>query len=67
VADVEEAGPAFSGDPRTVLIGDAAHAFSPNMAQGAALAFEDALVLAGLIAAGLGVARAVRKRAEVKV
>jgi 2-polyprenyl-6-methoxyphenol hydroxylase-like FAD-dependent oxidoreductase len=28
-----------------VLVGDAAHGMSPNMAQGAALAFEDALVL----------------------
>ncbi|MEV4535336.1 FAD-dependent monooxygenase [Asanoa sp. NPDC049518] len=33
---------------RTVLIGDAAHSYSPNMAQGAALALEDALVLAEL-------------------
>jgi 2-polyprenyl-6-methoxyphenol hydroxylase-like FAD-dependent oxidoreductase len=31
---------------KTVLIGDAAHAYSPNMAQGAALALEDAIVLA---------------------
>jgi 2-polyprenyl-6-methoxyphenol hydroxylase-like FAD-dependent oxidoreductase len=31
---------------RTVLIGDAAHATSPNMAEGAAMALEDALVLA---------------------
>jgi FAD-dependent urate hydroxylase len=31
---------------RVVLIGDAAHAMSPNMAQGAAMALEDALVLA---------------------
>ncbi len=54
VASIEEVGPAFSDDPGTVLIGDAAHAFSPNMAQGAALAFEDALVLADLIAAGRG-------------
>jgi FAD-dependent urate hydroxylase len=30
---------------RTVLVGDAAHATSPNMAQGAAMAIEDALVL----------------------
>jgi FAD-dependent urate hydroxylase len=30
---------------RVVLIGDAAHATSPNMAQGAAMALEDALVL----------------------
>jgi hypothetical protein len=29
-----------------VLIGDAAHATSPNMAQGAAMALEDAVVLA---------------------
>jgi 2-polyprenyl-6-methoxyphenol hydroxylase-like FAD-dependent oxidoreductase len=52
VASIEEVGPVFSDDPRTVLIGDAAHAFSPNMAQGAALAFEDALVLSELIEAG---------------
>ena len=31
---------------RVLLIGDAAHAASPNMAQGAAMAIEDALVLA---------------------
>jgi 2-polyprenyl-6-methoxyphenol hydroxylase-like FAD-dependent oxidoreductase len=31
---------------RTVLIGDAAHAMSPSIAQGVALAVEDALVLA---------------------
>ena len=35
---------AFLG--RTVLIGDAAHAMSPSMGQGVALAVEDALVLA---------------------
>jgi 2-polyprenyl-6-methoxyphenol hydroxylase-like FAD-dependent oxidoreductase len=33
-----------------VLIGDAAHATSPNMAQGASMALEDALVLAPLLA-----------------
>jgi 2-polyprenyl-6-methoxyphenol hydroxylase-like FAD-dependent oxidoreductase len=32
--------------PGAVLIGDAAHAFSPSMAQGGAMALEDALVLA---------------------
>jgi FAD-dependent urate hydroxylase len=31
---------------RALLIGDAAHAMNPGMAQGAAMAFEDALVLA---------------------
>jgi len=36
---------------RVVFIGDAAHAASPNMAQGAALAIEDALVLADVLAA----------------
>jgi 2-polyprenyl-6-methoxyphenol hydroxylase-like FAD-dependent oxidoreductase len=34
---------------RVVLIGDAAHAMSPNMACGAAMAFEDALVLSELV------------------
>jgi 2-polyprenyl-6-methoxyphenol hydroxylase-like FAD-dependent oxidoreductase len=37
------------GVGRVLLIGDAAHAASPNMASGAALAFEDALVLAELV------------------
>jgi len=34
-----------------VLVGDAAHATAPNMAQGAAMAIEDALVLAEELAA----------------
>jgi 2-polyprenyl-6-methoxyphenol hydroxylase-like FAD-dependent oxidoreductase len=37
---------------RCVLVGDAAHATAPVWAQGGALAAEDALVLAGLLAAG---------------
>ena len=35
---------------RVLLVGDAAHAMSPNMAQGAAMAIEDALVLAECLA-----------------
>jgi 2-polyprenyl-6-methoxyphenol hydroxylase-like FAD-dependent oxidoreductase len=38
-----------------LLIGDAAHATSPNMAQGAAMAFEDALVLAQALTAAAGI------------
>lgn len=37
---------------RVVLIGDAVHACPPTMAQGAAMALEDALVLAELLTAG---------------
>jgi len=36
--------------PHAVLIGDAAHACSPSMAQGGAMALEDTLVLAELLA-----------------
>ena len=41
----------------TLLIGDAAHATSPNMASGAAMAFEDALVLSNLIVSDRTVAQ----------
>lgn len=41
----------------TLLIGDAAHATSPNMASGAAMAFEDALVLSNLVVSGRTVAQ----------
>jgi FAD-dependent urate hydroxylase len=46
---IEQVEPVYTAGPGKVLIGDAAHAFPPNMAQGAALAFEDALVLAELL------------------
>lgn len=45
-APVEEVAPPIWVGQRVALIGDAAHATSPNMAQGAAMAVEDALVLA---------------------
>jgi 2-polyprenyl-6-methoxyphenol hydroxylase-like FAD-dependent oxidoreductase len=46
---IEEVARQCFGRARVVLIGDAAHAMSPNMACGAAMAFEDALVLAEII------------------
>lgn len=39
-----------------VLVGDAAHATSPNMAEGAGMALEDAIVLAQTVASGLPLA-----------
>jgi FAD-dependent urate hydroxylase len=37
---------------RVALVGDAAHAMSPNMAEGAGMALEDALVIADTLASG---------------
>ena len=42
-----------------LLIGDAAHATSPNMAEGAAMALEDGLVLAECLASEVDVAQAI--------
>jgi 2-polyprenyl-6-methoxyphenol hydroxylase-like FAD-dependent oxidoreductase len=50
-APIEEIAPPAWTARRVVLIGDAAHASSPNMAQGAAMALEDALVLAEMLTA----------------
>ena len=47
IEEVVQPGWAGAG---VVVIGDAAHASSPNMAQGAAMALEDALILADLLA-----------------
>lgn len=47
---IEEVAPPVWARRRVVLVGDAAHASSPNMAQGAAMAVEDALVLADVLA-----------------
>ena len=51
VSWIEEAVPPGPPTGRVVLVGDAAHATAPNMAQGAAMAIEDALVLAEELAA----------------
>lgn len=48
-APIEEVVPPTWSAGRIVLVGDAAHASSPNMAQGAAMAVEDALVLAEML------------------
>jgi hypothetical protein len=42
-----------------LLIGDAAHAMSPNMAEGAAMALEDSLVLAECLASGRAITQTV--------
>jgi FAD-dependent urate hydroxylase len=54
VAPIEEVAPRPPVHGRVVLIGDAAHAMSPNMAEGAALAMEDAVVLAEVLSRGDG-------------
>jgi 2-polyprenyl-6-methoxyphenol hydroxylase-like FAD-dependent oxidoreductase len=46
VGSIEEVAVDCSVDRRVALVGDAAHATSPNMAQGASMALEDALILA---------------------
>lgn len=46
---LEEVSRPVWGRGRTVLIGDAAHAMPPTMAQGASLAVEDAIVLSRLL------------------
>ncbi|MFI8931529.1 FAD-dependent monooxygenase [Streptomyces sp. NPDC053474] len=48
-APLYEAGGSDWVRPHAVLIGDAAHACSPSMAQGAAMALEDAHVLASML------------------
>lgn len=66
---IEDVVPHRWGRGSVVLIGDAAHAMSPNMASGAALALEDALVLAELLrkvpAAGLAAQLESRRGARV--
>jgi FAD-dependent urate hydroxylase len=68
-APIEEVDAERWGRGAVVLIGDAAHGMSPNMAQGASLAFEDALELAACLrdavsVAGAGSELAARRRAR---
>ena len=51
---------------RVVLIGDAIHATTPHMASGAAMAMEDAIVLADLLAFDSDVELALRKFGEMR-
>jgi 2-polyprenyl-6-methoxyphenol hydroxylase-like FAD-dependent oxidoreductase len=56
---------------RVALVGDAAHAMSPNMAEGASMALEDALVLTRMLSAHESVAEALsafaeRRRARIR-
>ena len=69
-APIEEVAPPVWTAGHVVLIGDAAHATSPNMAQGAAMAVEDALVLAEVLTADQPMDRALagyehRRKARV--
>lgn len=48
--DIEDLEAPIWGQGRTVLIGDAAHAMTPNLGQGAAMAIEDAAVLPAVVA-----------------
>jgi 2-polyprenyl-6-methoxyphenol hydroxylase-like FAD-dependent oxidoreductase len=59
VAPIEEVILDGWSDGSVLLIGDAAHATSPNMAEGAAMALEDGLVLAECLAHERGIGQAV--------
>jgi 2-polyprenyl-6-methoxyphenol hydroxylase-like FAD-dependent oxidoreductase len=53
--DLDELDALCFGEGRTLLLGDAAHALTPNMGQGAGMAIEDAWVLARALADGTDV------------
>ena len=61
VAPIEEVRLDAWSRGSVLLIGDAAHAASPNMAEGAAMALEDGLILAECLADSGGVTQAVER------
>ena len=54
------------GSGRVTLLGDAAHPMTPNLGQGACQAIEDALFLAGCLAAGGPIEAALRRYEAVR-
>jgi FAD-dependent urate hydroxylase len=64
VAEVEEVDLPRWSSGMVLLVGDAAHATSPNMAEGAAMALEDALVLADCLGGEHTLASALRSFEE---
>ncbi len=65
-AEIEEVPYRDHAAERLVLIGDAAHASSPSMAQGAAMAMEDAIVLAACLSRKQTVERAISQFGELR-
>jgi 2-polyprenyl-6-methoxyphenol hydroxylase-like FAD-dependent oxidoreductase len=61
VAPIEEVTLDRWSQGSVLLVGDAAHATSPNMAEGAAMALEDGLVLAECLASGSDIAETVAR------
>ncbi len=61
VAPIEEVTLDGWSQGSVLLVGDAAHATSPNMAEGAAMALEDGLVLAECVGDGGDIAQAVAR------
>lgn len=59
--DLEELDDGAWSEGRVGLVGDAAHAMTPNMGQGAAMALEDAMVLVELLRAGAAPADALAR------
>lgn len=64
ILTVDSRGPWVEG--RTALLGDAAHAMVPFLAQGAAMAIEDAAVLAACLYGGADIAEGLRDYAAIR-